>query len=59
MEDAMTIFGGAGYMLFRHLACSIYLLEHAIWSYSTGKPTKDTDIEVFIWWTGSLAAILM
>ena len=47
-------------ILLGHLACSIYLLEHALWSYSTGEPTKDTDIEVFVRWTvegGTLAAI--
>ncbi|KAF8631035.1 hypothetical protein AX15_002645 [Amanita polypyramis BW_CC] len=47
-------------ILLGYVASSIYLLEHAIWSYSTGEPTRDVDIEVFMRWTtesGVLAAI--
>lgn len=47
-------------ILLGHLACCVYLFEHAMWSYSTGEPTSDIDVEVFIRWTvegGTLAAI--
>ncbi len=47
-------------ILLGHIACSVYLLEHAIWSYSTEEPTRDIDVEVFVRWTvegGTLAAI--
>ncbi|KAK2465325.1 hypothetical protein APHAL10511_002679 [Amanita phalloides] len=47
-------------ILLGHVACSVYLLEHAIWSHSTGEPSKDIDIEVFVRWTkegGTVSAI--
>ncbi|KAF8627499.1 hypothetical protein AX17_006310 [Amanita inopinata Kibby_2008] len=42
------------------VASSVYLLEHAIWSYSTREPTSDIDTEVFVRWVaegGTRAAI--
>ncbi|KAF8964393.1 acyl-CoA dehydrogenase/oxidase [Flammula alnicola] len=37
-------------MLIGAIASSIYLLEHAIWSYNNSEPTKDLDVEVFKRW---------
>ncbi|KAF8349432.1 hypothetical protein F5887DRAFT_1059662 [Amanita rubescens] len=37
-------------ILLGHIACCLYLLEHAIWSYSTEEPTRDIDVEVFAPW---------
>lgn len=40
-----------GILLIGHVVSSIYLLEHAIWGYTTGKPTHLADVEVFRRWT--------
>ena len=37
-------------MLVGAVASSIYLLEHAIWSYKNSEPTKELDSEVFRRW---------
>jgi hypothetical protein len=37
-------------LLIGSIASSIYLLEHAIWSYAQKEPEADVDIEVFNRW---------
>lgn len=47
-------------MLTGYVASSVYLLEHAIWAYTTGEPDKDTHVDVFGRWVeegGLVAAI--
>ena len=36
--------------LFAHVACGLYLLEHATWSVSSSQPENATDVEVFRRW---------
>ncbi|CDO71419.1 hypothetical protein BN946_scf184909.g13 [Trametes cinnabarina] len=36
--------------LFCHIACSVYLLEHALWAVKTSEPGNENDIEVFKRW---------
>lgn len=38
-------------LLVGSIASSIYLLEHAIWSYSEKEPEAGLDVEVFTRWT--------
>jgi len=37
-------------MLAGLVASSIYLLEHAVWSFTTNEPSLEVDIEVFKRW---------
>ncbi|KAI0354904.1 acyl-CoA dehydrogenase NM domain-like protein [Trametes cingulata] len=36
--------------LFSHIASSIYMLEHAVWSVKTSEPGSDIDVEAFKRW---------
>jgi hypothetical protein len=36
--------------LFGYVASSLFLLEHAIWSYTSGEAEQATDVEVFRRW---------
>lgn len=36
--------------LFGYVASSLYLLEHAIWSYANSEPEAQADVEVFRRW---------
>lgn len=35
---------------FASVSCSVYLLEHAIWSHASDEPTRDIDLEAFRRW---------
>lgn len=38
-------------MLFAHIASSLYLLEHAIWSENSGEADAENDVEAVRRWT--------
>jgi hypothetical protein len=46
--------------LVAHIASSLFLLEHAVWSHTTAEPEEPLDIEVFCRWVteGGLVAVI-
>ncbi|KAL0961129.1 hypothetical protein HGRIS_006103 [Hohenbuehelia grisea] len=49
-QPIATLVPRTGIFVIGHVSAAVYLLEHAIWSHTTGQAEKDVDVEVFRRW---------